>query len=164
MQTLQKRKTNCMTGRMANHDTLSKQTEHTRTTSAGWQIQRLAGALNRDMVARLGAYGLKLEHFVLLMALAEKDDLTQTELGGSVALANYTISRALDVLEDKGLVKRKPDATSRRAHRVFLTEAGRALMPALFSVVDAVNGQFLAPLNDDDRTRFLALLGKLMAR
>jgi len=139
---------------------LSEQAHATRTGSAGRAIQILARQLDKAIKAKLADKGLTLDHFTMLMTLAEGENLTQTELGQRCRQQNYTITRALDVLVEKGLVERRADATSRRSHRVFLTKQGRALMPKLFAIVGQVNADFLQPLKPDEG----ATLGKLLLK
>nr|WP_281501925.1 MarR family transcriptional regulator [Aliiroseovarius sp. F20344] len=114
------------------------------------------------MTDRLSEFGLKIDHFIILMNLSERENVTQTELGDGISMPNYAITRALDHLEGEGLVERRPDATSRRSHRVFLTKAGTQLMPSLFATVKTVNETFLAPLPDAQRADLAQILMTLM--
>lgn len=140
------------------HPTLRDQANVTRTTSAGWMLQRLACMTETQMQVRLKAHGLKMDHFIVLMALTEKEGASQTEIGEGLRLAGYTVSRALDALEKQGLVERKQDEQSRRTHRVFLTGEGRALMPSIFGIVGAQNKDLLDLLSPEDQREFLRLL------
>ncbi|NDW52358.1 MarR family winged helix-turn-helix transcriptional regulator [Aliiroseovarius sp. PrR006] len=140
------------------HPTLRDQAHLTRTTSAGWMLQRLACMTETQMQARLKAHGLKMDHFIVLMALTEKEGASQTEIGDGLRLAGYTVSRALDALEKQGLVERKQDKQSRRTHRVFLTEEGRALMPSIFGIIGEQNKEMLEQLSSEDQSEFLRLL------
>lgn len=146
---------------MTDQDALARQARETRSTSAGWMIQRLAARLRDDMRTRLDALGLKPDQFVILMMLAEMQGANQSEIGARVGMANYTVTRALDGLETRGLTERRPDEGSRRAHRVYLTEAGRALMPAVFRAVRRVNRGLLQDLPKAERALFLAALSRL---
>ena len=110
------------------------------------------------MQARLKAHGLKMDHFIGLMALTEKEGASQTEIGEGLRLAGYTVSRALDALEKQGLVERRQDEQSRRTHRVFLTDDGRALMPNIFNIIGDQNKELLDQLSSEDQREFLRLL------
>ena len=140
------------------HLTLRDQANLTRTTSAGWMLQRLACMMETQMQARLKAHGLKMDHFIVLMALTEKEGASQTEIGEGLRLAGYTVSRALDALEKQGLVERRQDEQSRRTHRVFLTDDGRALMPNIFNIIGDQNKELLDQLSSEDQREFLRLL------
>lgn len=146
---------------MTNPDPLANQTRVIGTGSAWWMIQRLAARLNGAMREKLSALDLKQDQVIVLMALAEMQGASQTEIGARTGLANYTVTRALDALDARGLTQRKPDERSRRAHRVFLTASGEALMPDLFDLVAEVYATFLNPLPEGERARFLASLSHL---
>jgi DNA-binding MarR family transcriptional regulator len=144
------------------HD-LADQARATRSTSAGWMIQRLAGDLNRQMTAALAAHDLRLDQFAILMSLAETSGTTQTALAKRLNMQGYTVTRAVDALSERGLVERLPDASSRRAWNLVLTDRGAALMPQLFEVVARINADFLSSLADPAQGRFLRLLTRLVA-
>ena len=144
-------------------DRLADQARATRSTSAGWMIQRLAGDLNRQMTTALAAHELRLDQFAILMSLAETSGTTQTALAKRLNMQGYTVTRAVDALSERGLVERLPDATSRRAWNVVLTAQGAALMPQLFEVVAQINAELLSTLPDPAQARFLRLLTRLVA-
>lgn len=125
-------------------------------------IAQLSTRFNLAAKHHFGAFDLKLDQFILMMAITESEDLTQTELGQRVSLANYAVTRALDVLETRGLVERRADANSRRTRRIFLTDDGRALMPDLFDAVRRINAEVLAPLPEQSRAGFTQSLAQLV--
>ena len=147
---------------MTDTASLAEQARLTRTTSAGWMIQRLAGHLNRQMTKALAAHDLRLDQFVILMALTETSGTTQSALAQRVGMQNYTVTRTVDALAKRGLVERLPDPQSRRAWNLVLTPAGEALMPELFALVDAINATFLAEFPAPAKARFLRLLTRLV--
>ena len=51
--------------------------------------------------------------------------MTQRELADACLMDVTTMSRTLDRLEEKGLIRRERDPRSRRAYRIGLTDAGR---------------------------------------
>ncbi|MCV6593148.1 MAG: MarR family winged helix-turn-helix transcriptional regulator [Silicimonas sp.] len=142
--------------------TISQQTKRTRTSSLGWMIQRIGGRLNRQMEARLGEHGLSVPQFAIMMTVLERDGLTQAEIGQSYGMPAYAISRAIDHLEDTGLLERRPHPTSRRAHTIHTTPAGQDLGPTLFGIVKDVNAELAAPLSAEERKTFAALLRKIL--
>jgi MarR family transcriptional regulator for hemolysin len=60
-----------------------------------------------------------------LMALCRKDRITQRELASLLETDTTTAMVLCDSLEKKGWLKRKRDATDRRANRLVVTAAGR---------------------------------------
>lgn len=102
--------------------------------------------------------GLTLAQFAVLMSVLEADGQTQTEIGAIFAMPAWQISRALDGLQEAGLIERRTCEQSRRVHRVHATEAAWARVPQLQCVVTTVNEQMLAPLDPEKR----AVLGGLL--
>ena len=134
----------------------------TRETSYGWMIQRIAGALDRRMTARLADLDLTLPSFAVLMTVLEHGPMMQTDIARRYGMPAYAISRALDTLERLGHVARKAHAASRRAHSIQATAAGRALAPRLRGIVAEVNAELTAPLSDAEQAQFGAILAKLL--
>ncbi len=138
------------------------QIRETRETSIGWMIQRIAGALDRRMNARLAELDLTLPSFAVLMTVLEHGPMMQTDIARRYGMPAYTISRALDALERQHYVARAAHASSRRAHSIEATEAGLALAPRLRRIVREVNAELTAPLSDTERAQFNAGLTKLL--
>ncbi|SCI93105.1 Multiple antibiotic resistance protein marR [uncultured Flavonifractor sp.] len=61
----------------------------------------------------------------ILARLLQGDGLTQRELADECMLDAATLSRALDRLEEMGLIRREDHPGSRRSYLVRLTNAGR---------------------------------------
>lgn len=61
----------------------------------------------------------------ILARLLQGDGLTQRELADECMLDAATLSRALDRLEEMGLIRREEHPGSRRSYLVRLTNAGR---------------------------------------
>jgi MarR family transcriptional regulator, organic hydroperoxide resistance regulator len=71
------------------------------------------------------------EQWIVLVRLWEEDGRTQTDLGASTYRDRPTMSRILDGMEARGLVKRKRDRDNARIWRVHLTARGRDLRGVL---------------------------------
>src|SRR5258708_7609341 len=69
--------------------------------------------------------GLCLTDFAALEALLHKGPLTITEIQGKVLLASGSMTAAVDRLEKKGLVRRRPAASDRRAKGFGLNPEGK---------------------------------------
>jgi len=136
--------------------------KQTRETSIGWMIQRLARRLDDAMNARLAEHGLNLQQFAVMMTVLEHGSLTQAEIGRRFAMPAYAISRAIDGLEEAGLIAREAHPTSRRAHQIRATEKGLALAPALFELVGRINADLTRELGRDDADRLHELLADTM--
>src|ERR1700759_150760 len=77
--------------------------------------------------------GLGLSDFMILEALLHKGPLTIGEIQVKVLLASGSMTAAVDRLEKKGCIVRKPDADDRRAKVLALTREGKRLMTRIFN-------------------------------
>jgi MarR family 2-MHQ and catechol resistance regulon transcriptional repressor len=76
--------------------------------------------------------GLGLSDFAALEALLHKGTLTITEIQANVLLATGSMTAAVDRLERKGLLVRRPNPSDRRAKKLELTLKGRRVVEAAF--------------------------------
>jgi DNA-binding MarR family transcriptional regulator len=60
--------------------------------------------------------------FPFLMELYSADGVSQDDLANTLMLDRGTAARALEVLEQRGFIRRERDPSNRRKNRVFLTE------------------------------------------
>jgi MarR family 2-MHQ and catechol resistance regulon transcriptional repressor len=72
----------------------------------------------------LDQFGLTISQYGLLMQLRDGSGMRLTTLSERLLLAKSTITRAVDQLENGGLVERIVDPDDRRAQRVVLTGQG----------------------------------------
>jgi len=126
-------------------------------------LKNLGARLDAEMRVELKKLDLNISEFAVLMTLLEGEGLTQAEIGRKVLMPGYATTRTLDALEDKKLVQRRPDERSRRSHRIYLADRGRATGPDLFEIVRRVNTGLLSPLGADDVQTLRRLLGMLLA-
>ena len=75
--------------------------------------------------------GLSPAHSYLLGIVLDAPGLTSAEIASRLEIAPSTVSRFVDALADKGLLKRKPDSRDSRAMRIHPTRAARAKAAAL---------------------------------
>src|SRR5712664_4794333 len=87
--------------------------------------------LARALVAReepaLLAHDISMWGYVVLTALAEQPVRTQAALAQAISADKSRIIGVLDDLQQRGLIKRQPDAADRRVHLLSLTPAGDRL-------------------------------------
>ncbi len=136
--------------------------QEVRQTSVGWMLKVLCTQLDADMTKSLKPLGLNLAQFAILMTLLEREGLTQTEIGGKIAMPGYAMTRSIDALEDMQYVERRKDERSRRSYRIYLTDDGRAVGPLLFKIVGKINTDLLSPLDVSEQRQFTALLQKVL--
>jgi MarR family 2-MHQ and catechol resistance regulon transcriptional repressor len=104
---------------------------------------------------------LCLTDFAALEALLHKSPLTISEIQGKVLLASGSMTAAVDRLENKGLIARRPAPFDRRAKVLDLTPEGRLVGETAFSRHVAELESAMAVLNPSEKRQLHTLLKKL---
>ena len=101
--------------------------------SAGNLIHRL-GRLIRQGAAQYLAEkdaGVTPEQWGLLVNLAARPGATQASLADPLLKDHANITRMLDGLQRRGLIRRRPNPGDRRSFHIHLTDAGQELVDGL---------------------------------
>lgn len=135
-----------------------------RTEMAGHLIRRLHQQSTQVFQAQTQAAGFDMTsvQFAALDAVAQQPGIDQASLAATISFDRATIGGVIDRLESKGLVLRIVSAQDRRARQLHLTPEGVALLAASRPVVEALQGDILAPLSRAERATFLALAQKAL--
>lgn len=129
-------------------------------------VQRTSALLERELEAFFASFDLTPQSFDVLATLrrsAPPEGLLLSKLGTLMAITPPAVTKRVDHLEGRGLVKRHPHASDRRALLVRLTDEGRALVDAVLPRHLDNERRLLANLDDAERARLRALLAKLAA-
>lgn len=127
-----------------------------------WLINQASIHATRIVNDRIGSMGAHRYQYRLLAALAEYGDSSQAELSRGTMVDRSDVVAALKSLENDGYVRRSPDPADNRRNVVTLTAAGRRRLREMEKSVAACQDELLAPLNDADRDRLVALLTRVV--
>ena len=128
-----------------------------------WLISRAyarANGLLQEGFAQ-GGGGLRGYHYRLLAALDEWGPASQAALGRGTGIDRSDVTAALVDLEERGLVRRDVNQADRRRNIVSITPAGASRLETLDVVLDEIQERLLAPLSEDERRQFLALMRRI---
>ena len=129
-------------------------------------IGRLLGFANAatDLLSQklLDAHGVSLTQWIILTALWRTDGMTVGAVAEYYRVNVPAASRALDRMEEAGLVERRPDPSSRRVVRVFLTEKARSLSHLLTFYRD-INERLLRGFSAGEADQLVDMLHRLQA-
>jgi DNA-binding MarR family transcriptional regulator len=106
---------------------------------------------------------LTLRQFAVLAALAERTDLTQTDLVRATGIDRSTLADMVGRMEKRHLVARERSASDKRAKLVRLTNRGRAKLLEAAPHAMAADQMLMAALPKPRRQTFLDVLGLLAA-
>jgi len=95
--------------------------------------------------------------------LVKNPGAIQRELAEVARTTPANMSMMLQVLEQRGYIERRADATSDRIKRVYATDAGGAIIAGFDATMAASNDAILAPLDDSERAQLHRLLTRITA-
>jgi MarR family 2-MHQ and catechol resistance regulon transcriptional repressor len=144
----------------------SKQKSESLTGGSGvhvflvlWKAAHAVEAYAEESVSELEMCG---SDFAVLEALLHKGPLPINEIGKKVLLTSGSITVAVDRLEKKELLERRPHGTDRRARIVHLTREGRKLITRAYADHAADMEKLAsASLSREERKTLIGLLKKI---
>lgn len=74
-----------------------------------------------------------------------------------------TISRAVSLLENRGLITQRPSSEDGRAKQLFPTEEGLAVLARIHASIMQRQSEIFSVLEEDERATLLALCHKIVA-
>lgn len=100
---------------------------------------------------------------VLLLTLAEMEPVRLHELVARMNRDKSQMTRAVKVLEAKGLIDRVPDQSDARASVLSLTSLGQEAVAELQQAVAGTLADILEPLSKSEQEQLRALLKKIQS-
>lgn len=98
---------------------------------------------------------------MLLLTLSEIEPAPIHRLVAQMGRDKSQMTRAIKVLEEKGMLDRAPCAEDGRVSLVQLTEKGRAFVRQINVILSEVINGILAPISEQERQSLIAMLRKI---
>jgi len=146
------------TGATAVADLSSTQRKHGIIRLVNRVRVELMDALDRE----LAQFDISAAQLIVLASVANKEADCASGLCKNISYDPGAMTRMIDRLEQKGLVRRVPSAEDRRAANVELTAAGRAVYPHLIAAKQTVQAQFLRGFAAKDVRMLETLLARVL--
>ena len=126
-------------------------------------LMRTTDLLRRQTASVVETSGITLQQFNVLRILRGGGDegLPTLEVADRMVEQTPGVTRLLDRLEAKGLVRRQRCQKDRRQHLCWITEKGRELLAGLDRPMLQAAETSLKGLSEADQRRLLLLLGTL---
>jgi DNA-binding MarR family transcriptional regulator len=102
-------------------------------------LTQLLGRRDRQLVAALKDYRLRVPEWRVLASLAGRQRSSMNELADLATIDRTTLSRTVDRMVKSGWVTRLSDAQDMRVTRLALTAAGHALIARVLPIVEELN-------------------------
>jgi DNA-binding MarR family transcriptional regulator len=136
--------------------------------SVGYLLTRvrveMLAALDRELAAdkRLAPLEISSAQFIVMAMLAASSaPMSASDLCKGISYDAGAMTRMLDRLESKGLIRRNRSTQDRRLMHLELTEEGRAVYPRMREISMAVANQFLRGFTKTEARQLEGLLGRM---
>jgi MarR family transcriptional regulator, lower aerobic nicotinate degradation pathway regulator len=126
-------------------------------------LKKLGFAVKERSYEAYRVTGLTPQHHAVMLLLEEGTCGAQGVIADRLGYDRSQLVGLLDDLEERGYVVRKRDSDDRRRHLVNLTPEGNGALEELRAIAKAVETEFLAPLDAEDRAALHGLLLRLVA-
>jgi DNA-binding MarR family transcriptional regulator len=138
------------------------------------QSLRFAGSIwcNLDIALRnldqvygqiIEPLGLTVIEWYILRSLYEQDGQHASELARAVGRAATSFTPILDKLQNKDMIERRPDASDRRAVRIYLTSKGSSQREQIMASADQVDTRIRKSVSAGDFKGFQSVLASLQS-
>lgn len=128
----------------------------------GYWLRFVSNHVSARFRRRVEDNGVSVSEWVALRQLYGVGETNAGTLVEALGMTKGAVSKLLDRLEQKQLVRRRPDAEDGRVQRVALTAAGRRLVPRLSALADENDAHFFGRLAPQTRDQLAQLLRELV--
>lgn len=129
--------------------------------SVGYMMKRLVTSLSQQVDRRLEAHGVTDAQWIPLLRIWRGEGSTVAELARQCQADGGAMTRMLDRLEAKGLLRRVRSTTDRRVVQLELTAEGEAAAAQIPVVLAAAQNALLAGFTDTEWKTLCALLERM---
>lgn len=126
--------------------------------SLGYWLRTASNQVSHGLSQKLAARDVTAAEWVLLRMIYAHDVGAPNRLARDLGMTKGAISKLVDRLAGKGLASKAPMASDRRHQDVWLTPAGRALVPELAALADANDAEYFGHLSVAEREMLKTLL------
>ena len=131
--------------------------------SIGFLLQRAHNALRVQLTAQLSGTTLHLGHIAILGTTLNAPGLSQRELSTMTGIEKSSMVLFVDMLEREGWLRREVHPSDRRAHALYVTDAGLAQLARIGPKLQEVEAHFLSALSDAERRSLADGLARLVS-
>ncbi|MBX3359781.1 MAG: MarR family transcriptional regulator [Phycisphaeraceae bacterium] len=127
----------------------------------GYWLRLVSNHVSHAFRLKVEARGVTVAEWVVMRALFDSDGLNPSHVADSIGLTRGAVSKLLDRLIAKDLVRCRSERSDRRYQIVSLTASGRKLVPVLARLADLNDREFFSHLEAKERTELLAILKRI---
>lgn len=131
--------------------------------SVGYLMRRVLNSILARADGQLAAYDLTYVQWLPLYKLAMNEGNTGACLSRDLDIDPGAMTRSIDRLEAKGLIRRERSTEDRRVVHLMLTDEGRQVASKMSAVLASVLNDHLSGFSHDEWQTLLGLLTRMLA-
>jgi DNA-binding MarR family transcriptional regulator len=125
---------------------------------AGFWLRLVSNHVSHAFRLKVESRGVTVAEWVVMRALFDSDGLNPSHVADSIGLTRGAVSKLVNRLAAKGLVRCRSEPKDRRYQVVSLTEQGRKLVPVLAELADQNDREFFGDLGAEASANLIAIL------
>jgi DNA-binding MarR family transcriptional regulator len=145
-------------------NTRTSQTTYEQRARVGRLINRGETELVQALDKALESFGVSAAQYVILSTLRAGRGDTAAQICKEISYTPGAMTRMLDRLEQKQLIRRLRYADDRRSVKLELTQEGREKFPELLAAATTVIDRFFGDLDANELHQLETLLEKMLNR
>jgi DNA-binding MarR family transcriptional regulator len=128
----------------------------------GYWLRYVSNHVSHAFKLKIETRGVTVAEWVVVRALYDVEVGAAHVLADELGLTRGAISKLIDRLVAKSLVKRRPSKSDRRYQELVLTPSGRDLVPQLAALADGNDEEFFGALRRQERDLLADLLKRIV--
>ena len=136
---------------------------YTPDNSIGFLMRRVLSSILQVADAQLAEQGLTYVQWLPLYKLLLCTDANSSTVAKDLGMDPASVTRALDRIEAKGLLRRERSTTDRRVVHLVLTDEGRAVAAKVPEVLSKVLNGHLRGFSHEECALMLSMLQRMLA-
>ncbi len=126
--------------------------------SIGKLISTVYRQLNIILNNRFSRYGIGAGQYAYYLTVADCEGKTQFQVSCALNVNKATANKALKKLEESGFIETVIDKKDRRLHRLYLTDRGRSILPAIREELKECTELLGSGMSEENRSAFTGFL------
>lgn len=126
----------------------------------GYVLRRATNAMMAELADRLSTVDLRISDATVLLLVADRADMTSSEIGKVLDIQRANMVPLLNRLEASDLIRREP--IDRKSQAIVLTDDGRARLKDVRRITEAFEAGLLARIPREHRDHFVPALRALI--
>lgn len=135
---------------------------YTPDESAGFLMRRVLSSILQQADAQLSVHDLTYVQWLPLYKLLLCSEATSASLARNLGIDPAAITRALDRLETKGMLRRERSTSDRRVVHLVLTDEGRAIATKVPQALASVLNAHLSGFSHDECRLLIDMLRRMV--